>query len=69
VVAVLHARRVEQTWWRSAGTATRRWAQFGAQFCFSNYSNFAQISKYKTKIILMSKSIETWHGARIDHSK
>jgi hypothetical protein len=44
------------------------WVQFGAQH-FSNYSNFAQISKYKMKIILMSKNIETWHGARVDHSK
>jgi hypothetical protein len=33
---------------------------------FCNYSNFAQISKYKVKIIPMSKIIETWHGARVD---
>jgi hypothetical protein len=32
---------------------------------FYNYSNFAQISKYKVKTIPMSKIIETWHGARV----
>jgi hypothetical protein len=36
---------------------------------FCNYSNFDQISKYKLKAILMSKIIETCHGARVDHSK
>jgi hypothetical protein len=36
---------------------------------FCNYSNFAHISKYKMKTILMSKIIETWHGARVGPSK
>jgi hypothetical protein len=36
---------------------------------FSNYSNFAQISKYKMKAIPMSKIIEIWHGARVDPAK
>jgi hypothetical protein len=36
---------------------------------FCNYSNFAQISKYKVKTIPMSKIIETLHGSRFDHSK
>jgi hypothetical protein len=36
---------------------------------FCNYSNFAQISKYKLKTIRMSKIVETWHGARVDPSK
>jgi hypothetical protein len=44
-------------------------APFGAKCCFSNYSNFAQILKYKMKTILMSKIIETWHGVRVDYSK
>jgi hypothetical protein len=35
---------------------------------FFNYSIFAQISKYKTKTILMPKIIETLLGARVDHS-
>jgi hypothetical protein len=35
---------------------------------FCNYSNFAQISKYKMKVIPMSKIIETWHVARVDPS-
>jgi hypothetical protein len=33
---------------------------------FCNYSNFAQISKYKVKAISMSKIIETWYGTRVD---
>jgi hypothetical protein len=33
---------------------------------FCNYSNFAQISKYKVKTILLSKIIETRYGARDD---
>jgi hypothetical protein len=53
----------------SIGTVALGRAQFGAQCYFSNYSNFAQISKYKTKTILMSKIIQTWHGIRIDHSE
>jgi hypothetical protein len=53
----------------SVGTVALGRAQFGAQCCFSNYSNFTQISKYKTKTITMSKIIETLHGVRVDHSK
>jgi hypothetical protein len=53
----------------SVGTVALGRAQLGAQCCFSNYSNFARISKYKTKTIPMSKVIETWHGVRVDHSK
>jgi hypothetical protein len=53
----------------SVGTIALGRAQFDAQCCFSNYSNFAQISKYKTKTIPMPKIIETWHGIRVDHSK
>jgi hypothetical protein len=33
---------------------------------FCNYSNFAHISKYKVKTILMPTIIETWYGARVD---
>jgi hypothetical protein len=51
-------------WYCSTGPTS-----FSAQCCFSNYSNFAQISKYKRKTILMSKIIETWHGVRVDYSK
>jgi hypothetical protein len=54
---------------RALGTVALCRAPFGAQCSFSNYSNFAQISKYKMKTILMSKIIETWHDARVDHSK
>jgi hypothetical protein len=53
----------------SVGTVALGRAQFGAQCCFFNYSNFTQISKYKTKTITMSKIIETLHGVRVDHSK
>jgi hypothetical protein len=53
----------------SVGTVALGRAQFGAQCCFSNYSNFARISKYKTKTILRFTIIETWHGVRVDHSK
>jgi hypothetical protein len=53
----------------AVGTIALGRAPFSAQCCFSNYSNFAQISKYKTKTIRMSKIIVTWHGARVHHSK
>jgi hypothetical protein len=33
---------------------------------FCKYSNFAQILKYKVKIIPLSKIIETWYGDRVD---
>jgi hypothetical protein len=36
---------------------------------FCNYSNFADISKYKMRIIPMSKIIETFYGARVDPFK
>jgi hypothetical protein len=44
------------------------WFQFGAQL-FPNYLNFALILKYKTKTILMSINVQTWHGAIIDYSE
>jgi hypothetical protein len=53
---------------RWAGTIDIGWVQSGAQL-FSNYSNFAPILKYKTKTILMSIIVQTWHGARVDYSE
>jgi hypothetical protein len=53
----------------SVGTVALGRTQFSAQCCFFNYLNFAQILKYKTKTITMSKIIETLHGVRVDHSK
>jgi hypothetical protein len=49
-----------------AGTVDIGWVQSGAQ-PFSNYSNFAPILKYKTKTILRSINVQTWHGARVDY--
>jgi hypothetical protein len=43
-------------------------AQFGAQFVFQLFKLYS-ISKYKMKVIPMSKIIEAWHGARVDPSK
>jgi hypothetical protein len=51
-----------------AGTVDMCWVQSGAQ-PFSNYSNFAPILKYKTKTILMSINVQTWHAARVEYSK
>jgi hypothetical protein len=51
-----------------AGTVDMGWVQSGAQ-PFSNYSNFAPSLKYKTKTILMSINVQTWHGARVDYFK
>jgi hypothetical protein len=62
-------RAVGRRWGTCGPTVALGRTQFGAQCCFSNYSNFAQISKYKMKTILMFKSIETWHGVIVDHSK
>jgi hypothetical protein len=59
------ARAVLTGW---AGTVDMGWVQSGAQH-FSNYSNFAPILKYKTKTILMSINVQTWHGAMVDYSK
>jgi hypothetical protein len=72
-VVAVRAARGRKTRARSetntVGTVALGRAQFGAQCCFFDYSNFARISKYKTKTILMSKNIETWYGARVDPSK
>jgi hypothetical protein len=59
------ARAVLTGW---AGTVDMGWFQSGAQ-PFFNYSNFAAILKYKTKTILMSINVQTWHGPRVDYSK
>jgi hypothetical protein len=59
------ARAVLTGW---AGTVDMGWVQSGAQ-PFSNYSNFAQILKYKTKTILMSINVQTCHGARVYYSE
>jgi hypothetical protein len=61
-------------WWAQdvltgwASTVDMGWVQSGAQ-PFSNYSNFAPILKYKTKTILMSINVQSWHGARVNYSE
>jgi hypothetical protein len=40
--------------------------QFTAKFIFQ-YPNYLQTLKYKTKAILKSKNIQTWHDGRVQH--
>jgi hypothetical protein len=48
------------------GTVAMGRAQFTAELIFQ-YSNYLQTLKYKMKVILMSKNIQTWNGGRVEH--